>query len=264
MFSLLTALTQIGGMVYLLAWYSRKRIQQICAPYARHGFIFPLYFIVLYSIATFTIIPLTAPLNGRVPLPVFHQNLQPINLLTCLMNRHYVRPSLRNLLIQTSEQMQQTHPGTTLYYLDAGFPFFNRFPLLPHLSHFDGKKVDIAFLYCSPKTGAPLKGSPSWYGYGVAEGPLPNENNTTQACLAKGFWQYNMLTRITPQYNKTNYHFDMLRTRALINLLTQAPECNKLFIEPHLKQRMHLTSSKVRFQGCRAVRHDDHIHIELR
>ena len=30
-----------------------------------------------------------------------------------------------------------------IHYLDANFPFINKFPLLPHLSHNDGKKIDI-------------------------------------------------------------------------------------------------------------------------
>ncbi len=36
-------------------------------------------------------------------------------------------------------------------------------------------------------------------------------------------------------------------------------------IEPYLKKSLGLgTESKIRFQGCQAVRHDDHIHLELK
>ena len=31
--------------------------------------------------------------------------------------------------------------------LDGNFPFITGFPLLPHLSHDDGEKVDLAFYY---------------------------------------------------------------------------------------------------------------------
>ncbi|MFT5619364.1 MAG: hypothetical protein ACI85I_002607, partial [Arenicella sp.] len=38
----------------------------------------------------------------------------------------------------------------------------------------------------------------------------------------------------------------------------------KVFIEPHLKTRLGLENySKIRFHGCQAVRHDDHIHVQL-
>jgi hypothetical protein len=38
----------------------------------------------------------------------------------------------------------------------------------------------------------------------------------------------------------------------------------RVFIEPHLKARLDLARlSKVRFAGCRAARHDDHIHVDF-
>ena len=38
---------------------------------------------------------------------------------------------------------------------------------------------------------------------------------------------------------------------------------HKIFIEPHLKQRLGIKNQKVRFHGCGAVRHDDHIHLQI-
>ena len=36
-----------------------------------------------------------------------------------------------------------------------------------------------------------------------------------------------------------------------------------LLLEPHLKTRLKLEKyDKIRFQGCRAARHDDHIHVQ--
>jgi len=50
----------------------------------------------------------------------------------------------------------------------------------------------------------------------------------------------------------------------LIATLSKHPDTGKIFIEPHLKSRLGFANdSKVRFHGCAAVRHDDHIHIEL-
>jgi len=46
--------------------------------------------------------------------------------------------------------------------------------------------------------------------------------------------------------------------------ILQQPNLGKVFVEPHLKTRMKLVDSKIRFHGCGAVRHDDHIHIQLK
>jgi hypothetical protein len=56
----------------------------------------------------------------------------------------------------------------------------------------------------------------------------------------------------------------ILRTKALVNMFVSEYEIGKIFIEPHLKTRLKLTSDKIRFHGCQAVRHDDHIHVQLR
>ncbi|NNE79114.1 MAG: hypothetical protein HKN18_02480 [Silicimonas sp.] len=46
-------------------------------------------------------------------------------------------------------------------------------------------------------------------------------------------------------------------------LKTALPAGGKIFLEPHLADRLGVAGDKVRFQGCRAARHDDHIHIQL-
>ena len=35
-------------------------------------------------------------------------------------------------------------------------------------------------------------------------------------------------------------------------------------LEPHLKKRLRLEARRIQFQGCRAARHDDHMHIQMR
>jgi hypothetical protein len=37
-------------------------------------------------------------------------------------------------------------PSIKLIYLDANFPFFDRFSLLPYLNHTNGRKIDISFI----------------------------------------------------------------------------------------------------------------------
>ena len=47
----------------------------------------------------------------------------------------------------------------------------------------------------------------------------------------------------------------------MTHALLHDPGVQKILIEPHLKERLQLQSSKVRFQGSRAARHDDHVHV---
>jgi hypothetical protein len=56
---------------------------------------------------------------------------------------------------------------------------------------------------------------------------------------------------------------DKARNRDLLRMLAAQPDIGKILIEPHLKQSFGVAHPKIRFQGCRAARHDDHIHIQL-
>jgi len=222
-------------------------------------------FFIVYSVATFFIIPLLAKPFGRVSLPFMQTgNIEPLNFFTCFLNRQYVRPGLKQATLEVAYKMNAEFPGTIVNYLDANFPFFNKFPLIPHLSHNDGKKLDIAFCYIDNKTGLQTNRTPSIIGYGISEGPGIDEINTAEFCKGKGYWQYSFMMKIIPQGNKKNYLFDSTRTKELVNLFVDKPGIGKVFIEPHLKTRLKLTSDKIRFHGCQAVRHDDHIHIQLR
>ncbi len=53
------------------------------------------------------------------------------------------------------------------------------------------------------------------------------------------------------------------RTASLIRILLADPRVGKIFVEPPLAASLGLSGDKLRFQGCRAARHDDHIHIQL-
>jgi hypothetical protein len=170
---------------------------------------------------------------------------------------------LRQIAFEVAKQMSEKFSGTTVNYLDANFPFINKFPLIPHLSHNDGKKLDLSFCYSDTKTNKPTNECPSFIGYGICEEPQANEKNTADFCADKGYWQYSFMTKLVPQYNKQNFAFDTLKTRELVNFFAAQQSIGKIFIEPHLKSRLNLTSNKIRFHGCQAVRHDDHIHLQL-
>ena len=179
------------------------------------------------------------------------------------MNRHYVDTDLYDVLLNSATEMQEEFPETVTYYLDACFPLGAKFPLLPHWSHNDGRKIDLAFYYTDTTTKENKNGSPSWLGYGVCESPRKGEENMPEYCAENGYFQYSLLEKVVPQYKKDDYAFDPVRTKRLIQVLTTSSKIKKIFIEPHLKKRMNLTSSKIRFHGCHAVRHDDHIHVQL-
>ena len=219
-------------------------------------------FLATYLLTSFALLPLIAPIFGRAALPLMG-TLRPLNIGTCILNRHYVKPHLKRQMQRIADKMNVEFEGTITNYLDANFPFFNGFPLFPHLSHNDGRKLDLAFYY--KEDNKPSVSAPSFMGYGVYEQPKNNESNYPATCQQKGYWQYGLLSAIVPQWNKKDFQLDVERTRALIRLLAEDQSTSKIFIEPHLKQRWQLHSyENIRFHGCQAVRHDDHIHTQIK
>jgi hypothetical protein len=263
-FIFLTLLTQVGGLVYLLAFLTHKIIHKNFKNRIIAAFLKLFSFALLYVITTFAIVPPAARLLGRVQLPLSEtHHLKPLTFLTCLLNRNYVRPQLKDAAFKIAEEMNNAYPGTPVNYLDANFPFINKFPLIPHWSHNDGKKLDLAFCYLDVKTGKASNESPSVIGYGVCEEPRPGEVNTADLCAEKGYWQYSFLRKIVPQNRKEDFIFDSIRTAKLVQCFAAEESIGKIFIEPHLKARLKLTTDKIRFHGCHAVRHDDHLHVQL-
>jgi hypothetical protein len=60
-----------------------------------------------------------------------------------------------------------------------------------------------------------------------------------------------------------DYELEPRRMMAALQFLSDDPRVAKVFIEPHLATRFLANDAKIRFQGCRAARHDDHIHLQL-
>jgi hypothetical protein len=57
------------------------------------------------------------------------------------------------------------------------------------------------------------------------------------------------------------------RTRAALQwLVTEGQQLGveRVFVEPYLAARLVVSSPLLGFQGCRAARHDDHIHVQIR
>lgn len=234
----LTAISQLGGLAWLIALAFRRRALAFAASYA------------LLSLAALWI----APLFGREPLPCGGDGaLRMQSKLYCVLNRQYAAPELKAVLLDLAKAMERDHPGATTRILDAGFPFLDGFPLAPHLSHDDGRKADIAFFY-RDETGYLPGATRSPIGYFAFEdGPTdcPDSVPTLRWNLSwlQGFWPDLLL--------------DRPRMRSALLWLSADPRVGKVLLEPHLKARLDLGSPKIRFQGCRAARHDDHIHVQL-
>lgn len=254
-FVILTALTQIGGIIYLISLFiiSKKkpkyRIKRI------------LFFTFLYLTSTFLIVPNIAPFFGRVKIEDIYR-IKSHNYFIKTCNRNYVTPKMHTVLTDISLRLNKEFPNVKLIYLDANFPFFDGFPLLPHLSHNDGKKIDISFVYENRK-GNLTNLKPSISGYGVFATSLKGEFNQTKTCKQNGFWQYDFTKYLTFGSPHKDFKFSSIATKKLIELILKNDKTSKLFIEPHLKKRLKLNNSKIRFHGCRAVRHDDHIHLQI-
>lgn len=251
---LLTVLSQVGGMIYLISIIAIKSKKK------NHRLKRVTLFFTLYLLSTFLIVPWIAPYFGRQKIQD-NDKIKAQFVFTKLLNRNYVTEELHESLIAIADQFHRKHPQIQLIYLDANFPFFDGFPLLPHLSHNDGKKIDISFIY-KDENGEITNEKPSNSGYGIFVAPKANETNQTEACQAMGAWQYDF-----PKYltfgSQDELEVDALTTKDLIRFILNHSEVEKIFLEPHLKKRWNLNASKIRFQGCHSVRHDDHIHIQI-
>jgi hypothetical protein len=211
-------------------------------------------------LVTFLIVPAIAPLFGRQKIED-SKRLRPQFLFTKLLNRNYVSKDLHTSLLDIAEKFNDRYPTIQVVYLDANFPFFDGFPLLPHLSHNDGKKIDLSFVY-KDRSGSTSNLKPSRSGYGIFEEPNSDEINQNKLCQSMGAWQYDFPKHLTFGSEK-DLEVDISATKTLIQLVANNSKVHKIFLEPHLKKRWKLYDAKIRFQGCHAVRHDDHIHLQI-
>ncbi|MEO0470445.1 MAG: hypothetical protein AAF206_12545 [Bacteroidota bacterium] len=262
MIGLLTVFTQIGGLIYLLclpilSWVGKKIEWNLGRRLVKIGL-----FGFLWTFLVVVVVPPLAQMNGRVPLPMNHPHLKPLHYGTVFLQRHYVRPELAEMLIEQADQIAKQYPGSVMAYMDASHPFWNGYPLLPHISHNDGRKADIAFFF--QRENEPVQRiAPTFIGYGGCVMPRRSDYDTAADCLAKGHWQYDLLRKIMPT-TRPNLSLDENRTKYLLTRLAKDRRVGKVLLEPHLEQRLGLTAfGKIRFHGCHAVRHDDHLHVQL-
>ncbi len=194
---------------------------------------------------------------NKVPLPMRASTefpLRPVSILYPLLFRNYVTPALKHELQRVSLRIK-TDTGQEMVYLDACFPLGKSIPLLPHLSHNDGRKMDLAFFYENQDRPTP---PPSPLGYWAYVQPRKGDPQPCKDTFSLLRWDMDWLQ---PFFPKTE--LDEKKTRAMLRSLLQSKQIQKILLEPHLRMRMGLNDSRVRFQGCRAARHDDHAHVQV-
>lgn len=266
-FVVLTALTQLGGVIFLgslvVAWLLRRAgTRRTLAALAGAAF-----FLATVPLANLLVAPTLASLSGRVALPCRagpQQAYAALSPIYCVLGRNYARPEVRTLLEAMTRDLSEDYPGLVVATLDIGFPVLDGFPLPPHLSHDDGRRIDLAYFYKDAAGHpAPLT-APSFLGYWGFEAPATPAD---AACTDKTRWlTFRWDMDWFQAFVRQDLALDEERTAAMLRwLVEKGPEygVGKILLEPHMVKRLAVASPMIRFQGCRAARHDDHIHVEV-
>ncbi len=255
----LAVLSPIGALV---TWLSVSPLTRLTTRLGRFRLVSATAaFCAIYASIVLAVVPALARPFGRVPLPCVASEaepLRPASLGYCLLGRNYVRAEHARIVRDIARQVGSERAGGVTVYLDAGFPF-GGLPVLPHLSHHDGRKLDVAFRYRSRETDLPVTSGPSPIGYWVYEPPRSGESRPCAGREGSLRWNFRWLQRL-----RDRYELDEEATRDLIVAFAARSEVEKILVEPHLRERLGITSPKVRFQGCEAARHDDHFHVQFR
>ena len=248
-----TLLTQIGGLAYVVALLATRRWRRGVSLSRRAAYLTTAS-LLIYAATSIAIVPPLAGLLGRERAPCASTRL-----VGCALNRAYLKPKTLALITALDEAIAAQFPGSSVTILEGSFPLFDGFPLPPHVSHHDGRKVDLAYFY-RDASGRPIaQGSPSPIGYFHFQQPRPGDPEPCAGRFTPLRWDFAWLQPKAPVWM-----LDEERTRAMILWLKARPEVTRIFIEPHLADRLGVSGGKVRFQGCQAARPDDHLHVEVR
>jgi len=196
---------------------------------------------------------------GLVSLPCDASTpLEPTRPRYCRDDRHWVTPQARAALIDAAAAVRERYPGEVLRFMDASGPDGVK-PFPPHLSHGDGRQIDLG-LYYTDVQARPLRTFPAYErhgGYWPAEPPRPGE------IVACPQGRVGRAEKPDPPADRP-WRLDEARTRALLEALIGDRRVRRVLIEPHLEMRLGLWGHpKLRFAGCQAARHDDHIHVDF-
>ena len=188
--------------------------------------------------------------SGLVALPCNEAGpLRPADTVYCRKARHYVTPAAREA---------RERPGAVVRYMEASWPRGVR-PMPPHRSHGDGRQIDVAIFY-EDRAGRALDRPPPapnvrlLRGYGAYE---PPRQEAERVCVG------GPASAPDPPAAR-GWRLDAARTQALVDALLAERSVRRIFLEPHLKRRLgYASDNRVRFAGCAAARHDDHLHVDF-
>jgi hypothetical protein len=229
---MLTVLTQIGGVIPLIAWllafrlvflHGRARMAAVAA-----------IFVVLHVIASETVVPLAASHIAdrvrlhRVRLPCGWARpamLWPASAIICLANRNYVTGRADHLAMALAMDARAGDSASRILYLDAGFPFFDGWPLLPR----------------SPIGCGAFEQPGAGRAASCPDGDWPDLP-----------WNLGWLQPLFP-----DHVVDRERTAAMQRWLVEPGRqygVRRVLVEPHLEATLGVASDMLRFQGCHAAR----------
>jgi hypothetical protein len=297
LFAILTALTQVGGIILLL-WlllyqFFKKRLKNL---WVRRG-VHVGGFVVFYLFFMFVIIPPLARIQDRVPLPMSKSGaLVPVTYWTAIFGRNYIKSEGRDKLETIAEAFVKKHPELKVKYMDCNYPFRfigsdeihknTGFPILeglfPHFTHL-GDKADIALIY-NDEEGNPSNLTPTAIGYGSSVEPNKDEpgyvgpncpcrtktlnqkkgkDGVPCVCdntLTLGFIRmYSFMYRNVPQ--NENIKLNTKKSASLIKMFT--PYDSRIILEAHLRERLEVLRNSFGNHSCKTVRHDDHFHVRM-
>lgn len=210
---------------------------------------------ILAGVLTAMLILAHAPLSpGRERLPCADRDLRPGSFwLYCVLGRNYVQEGGVDVLRAAQRSVEDQHGVASITWLDASGPWTDG--LWPHRSHSDGRQIDVA-LYYETAEGQPLMRPPTFSGYFAYEPPEPGEQTPCAGRRRPADFGDPAAGR--------SWRWDEARNGTLVRALIADDRVRRIFVEPHLANRLGLNGHpKVRFAGCAAARHDDHIHIDL-
>lgn len=163
-------------------------------------------------------------------------------------------PDAQDVMRNVAAAVAQAHPGSKVHYMEASWPSGKR-PMPPHLSHGDGREIDVALFY-ETRSGVALPRPPTPSGYYAFE---PRRTGDIDPCAG----QTRPGNNADPSPDR-DWRLDEVRTKTLIRALLDDTRVRRLLLEPHLKARLGFAKeARIRFPGCNTLRHDGHVHVDV-
>jgi hypothetical protein len=192
---------------------------------------------------------------GLVRLPCTSEpNLKAAHSRYCRQDRNWATPKAQAVMRDLADHVTKAHPGSVVHYMEASWPSGKR-PMPPHLSHGDGREIDLALFY-ETTDATPLPRPPTSSGYYAFE---PRRRSDADPCAGRTRPGDNR----DPPANRS-WRLDEARTKTLIRALLEDRRVRRLLLEPHLKTRLGFANeARIRFPGCNTLRHDGHVHVDV-